>query len=224
MTEDRAVGATAHPPSQRTTVRREDRAVYDRSAIEAIVDEALVAHVGFVSETGSPIVIPMLHARIGSELYLHGGHASRIMRTLRDGAEICVTVTLLDGLVLARSAFNHSANYRSVMIFGRPTVVEELADRSAVLDAYTDKVVPGRREHLRPMTDKEVRATTIVSLPIEEASAQVRSGGPVDDEGDLDLGIWAGVLPVRGGFGEPVRDPLVASDVATPDHVRRLVR
>ncbi len=214
----------ASPPSERSTVGREDRAVYDRSAIEAVLDEALVAHVGFVSSTGSPIVIPMLHARIGSDLFLHGGHASRIMRTLRDGTEICVTVTLLDGLVLARSAFNHSANYRSVMVFGHPTRVEDLAVRASVLDAYTDKVVPGRREHLRPMTDKEVRATTVVSIPIEEASAKVRSGGPVDDQEDLELGIWAGVLPLRGGFGEPVPDTLLAPDVTTPEHIRRLVR
>lgn len=221
MSDDRT--SATPPPSERSTVRRGDRAAYDRSTIEEILDEALVAHVGLVSN-GSPIVIPMLHARIGSDLYLHGGHASRIMRTLRDGAEICVTVTLLDGLVLARSAFNHSANYRSVIVFGHPTVVEGLADRTAVLDAYTDKVVPGRREHLRPMTDKEVRSTTIVSLPIDEASAKIRSGGPVDDDGDLELGIWAGVLPLRSGFGEPIPDPLLASDVTPPEHVRRLVR
>ncbi len=170
------------------------------------------------------MVIPMLHARIGSDLFLHGGHASRIMRTLRDGAEVCVTVTLLDGLVLARSAFNHSANYRSVMVFGRPTVVADLARRAEVLDAYTDKIVPGRRTHLRPMSDKEVRATTVVSIPIDEASAKVRSGGPVDDEADYGLGIWAGVLPIRQSFGDPIPDPLLDADVTMPDHIRTIAR
>lgn len=216
-------GGETPAPSDRTTVKRRDRAVYQRETIEAILDEALYAHVGFsVGSEAAPVVVPMLHARIGSELYLHGGHASRIMRTLREGVEVCVSVTLLDGLVLARSAFNHSANYRSVVVYGRPRVVEDLAERARVLDAYTDKLVPGRRPHLRPMTDKEIRATTVVSIPIDEASAKIRTGGPVDDEADHELGIWAGVLPIRQMFGDPVPDPLLDPDVPTPEHVRTI--
>lgn len=212
------------PPSERATVRRSDRGSYDRETIEAILDEAPYAHVGFVADDGSPAVVPMLHARIGSHLYLHGGHASRIMRTMRRGTEICVTVTILDGLVLARSAFHHSANYRSAMVFGRPETVEDLDARASVLDAYTDKLVPGRRPHLRPMTDKEVRATTVIALSIDEASAKIRSGPPIDDEDDLDLGIWAGVIPLRLRADTPLPDDHVAAGTPTPDHVLEIAR
>jgi nitroimidazol reductase NimA-like FMN-containing flavoprotein (pyridoxamine 5'-phosphate oxidase superfamily) len=197
--------------------------VYERQAIYDILDEAYHAHVGFVSK-GSPVVIPMLHARIGDTLYLHGGPASRIMRTLRDGSEICVTVTLLDGLVLARSAFHHSANYRSVVAFGRPGVVEDLDDRRAVLDAYTDKLVPDRRPHLREMTDKEVRGTVVLSMPLDEASAKARTGGPIDDAEDMELDIWAGVIPLSLVAGEPIDDPLMRTDIERPEHVGRIGR
>ena len=216
---------TGHPaPSERATVRRSDRGSYDRDTIDSILDEAMVAHVGFLADDESPVVVPMLHARIDSDLYLHGGHASRIMRTLRQGSEICVTVTILDGLVLARSAFHHSANYRSVIVFGRPLTVEDLEEKAAVLDAYTDKIVPGRRPHLRPMTEKEVRATTVVALPIHEASAKIRSGPPIDDEADLDLDIWAGVIPLSLTPGHPVADDSGAGRIPLPDHVRALAR
>lgn len=211
------------PPTERTTVRRDDRAAYDPQTIYDILDEAYYAHVGFVSD-GSPVVIPMLHARIGDRLYLHGGPASRIMRTLKNGPEICVTVTLLDGLVLARSAFHHSANYRSVVAFGRPTVVEDLDERRAVLDVYTDKLVPGRRPHLRGMTDKEVRGTVVVSLPLDEASAKVRSGGPIDDAEDLELDIWAGVIPLALTAGDPIDDPMMRPGISRPPHVERIGR
>lgn len=214
---------TLPPPTARTTVRRDDRAVYDRRAIYDILDEAYFAHVGFVSE-GSPVVIPMLHARIDDALYLHGGPASRIMRTLKHGTEICVTVTLLDGLVLARSAFHHSANYRSVVAFGRPTVVADLDQRRTVLDAYTDKLVPDRRPHLRQMTDKEVRGTVVLAMPLDEASAKVRVGGPVDDEEDMDLDIWAGVIPLSLAAGDPIDDPLMRPGIPRPDHVARIGR
>ena len=211
------------PPTERTTVRRDDRAVYDRQAIYAILDEAYFAHVGFVSE-GSPVVIPMLHARIDDSLYLHGGPASRVMRTLKDGPEICVTVTLLDGLVLARSAFHHSANYRSVVAFGRPTVVTDLDERRAVLDTYTDKLVPERRPHLREMTEKEVRGTVVLGMPLDEASAKVRSGGPVDDAEDMALDIWAGVVPLSMTAGNPIDDPLMRPGIPRPAHVERIGR
>ncbi len=211
------------PPSARATVRRDDRAVYDREAIHDILDEAYYAHVGFVSN-GSPVVIPMLHARIEDTLYLHGGPASRIMRTLKDGPEICVTVTILDGLVLARSAFHHSANYRSVIAFGRPTVIRDLDERRAVLDAYTDKLVPERRPHLREMTDTEVRGTVVLSISLEEASAKVRTGGPIDDAEDIELDIWAGVIPLSLTAGEPIDDPLMRPGVRRPPHVERIGR
>jgi hypothetical protein len=206
------------PPTERTTVRLDDRAVYDREAIYEILDEAYYAHVGFVSK-GSPVVIPMLHARIEDTLFLHGGPASRIMRTLKDGREICVTVTLLDGLVLARSAFHHSANYRSVVAFGRPTVIADLHQRRAVLDAYTDKLVPGRRPYLREMTDREVRGTVVLSVPLDEASAKVRSGGPVDEPEDMELDIWAGLIPLALTAGDPIDDPLMLPGIPRPDHV-----
>ena len=211
------------PPTARTAVRRDDRAVYDRQTIYEILDEAYYAHVGFVSE-GSPVVIPMLHARIDDSLYLHGGPASRIMRTLKRGPEICVTVTLLDGLVLARSAFHHSANYRSVVAFGRPTVVDDLDERRAVLDAYTDKLVPGRRPHLREMTDKEVRGTVVLTMPLDEASAKVRTGGPIDDAEDMELDVWAGVIPLTLRAGDPIDDPLMRPGIPRPAHVQRIGR
>jgi nitroimidazol reductase NimA-like FMN-containing flavoprotein (pyridoxamine 5'-phosphate oxidase superfamily) len=211
------------PPTQRATVRRDDRAAYDRQTIYDILDEAYFAHVGFVSG-GSPVVIPMLHARIDDTLYLHGGPASRIMRTLKNGPEICVTVTLLDGLVLARSAFHHSANYRSVVAFGRPTVIGDLDHRRAVLDAYTDKLVPDRRPHLREMTDKEVRGTVVLSMLLDEASAKVRTGGPIDDAEDMELDIWAGVIPLSLTAGDPIDDPLMRPGIMRPDHVDRIGR
>jgi nitroimidazol reductase NimA-like FMN-containing flavoprotein (pyridoxamine 5'-phosphate oxidase superfamily) len=211
------------PPTPRATVRRDDRAVYDRKSIYDILDEAYFAHVGFVANE-SPVVIPMLHARIGDTLYLHGGPASRIMRTLKDGPEICVTVTLLDGLVLARSAFHHSANYRSVVAFGRPSVIDDLDERRAVLDAYTDKLVPDRRPHLREMTDREVRGTVVLSMPLDEASAKARTGGPIDDDEDMALDIWAGVIPFSLSPGDPIDDPRMRPGIPRPPHVERIGR
>lgn len=211
------------PPSARTTVKLEKRARYDRSLIESILDEAYFAHVGFIHDN-TPFVMPMLHARIDDNLYLHGGPASRIMRTLKKGGEICVTVTLLDGLVLARSAFHHSANYRSVVVIGEPSVVDDLADRRAVLEAYTDKLVPERRPFLREMTEKEVRGTAVLRLPLDEASAKVREGGPIDDEEDMALGIWAGVIPLRLAAGEPIPDPAMEVGTPRPSHVDEIAR
>ncbi len=211
------------PPSARSTVRRDDRAVYDQNVIYAILDEAYYAHVGFVIDE-TPMVIPMLHARIDDMLYLHGGPASRIMRTLKHGPEICVTVTLLDGLVLARSAFHHSANYRSVVAFGRPAVVDGLEERRAVLDAYTDKLVPERRPHLRAMSDREVRGTVVLSMPLDEASAKVRAGGPIDETEDMELDIWAGVIPLSLTAGDPIDDPLMRPGIERPVHVERIGR
>lgn len=212
---------SAGPRSTRTTVRLQDRARYDRGVINEILDEAYFAHVGFVTDS-TPFVVPMLHARIDDSLYLHGSPASRIMRTIKRGGEICVTVSILDGLVLARSAFHHSANYRSAMVIGTPTVVEALSRRRDILDAYTDKLVPDRRSHLRPMTDKEVRGTVVLELSLEESSAKVREGGPIDEPGDMDLDVWAGVIPLRLVAQPAVEDPLLKAGVAKPDHVDRI--
>ncbi len=206
------------PPSGRATVRREERSSYDPVEIRAILDEALYCHVGFV-DAGSPMVIPMLHACIGEHLYLHGSPATRMFRLFQKGPQICVTATLLDGLVLARSAFDHSANYRSVVVFGVPEVVEDLDERAGALDAFTDKLVPGRRRSLRPMTEKEVRATVVIRLPLTEASAKIRTGPPVDEEADYALPIWAGVIPITQTFGDPIPDPRNLDGVTEPDHL-----
>ncbi len=205
-------------PTDRTTVRREERSSYDRSEIEAILDQALFCHVGFVDD-GRPVVIPMLHARLGEHVYLHGSPATRMFRLFKKGHDVSVAVTLMDGLVLARSAFDHSANYRSVVLFGRTEAIEDLDERTAVLDAFTDKLVPGRRPSLRPMTEKEVRATAVVRVPMIEASAKIRTGPPVDDEADYALPIWAGVIPILTSFGEPIPDPRQHPDATEPDHL-----
>ncbi len=203
--------------TERTTVKRmADRGDYDRATIDAILDEAIVCHVGTI-ENGTPMVIPTLHARLGDHLLLHGSVASRMLRSARQ-QEICVTVTLVDGFVLARSAFHHSINYRSVVILGRPEVVP-LEEKAAALDHLVERLVPGRLPHLRPMTDAEVKATAILRLPITEASAKVRTGPPGDNDEDYDLPIWAGVLPIVTTYGEPQTDPAMRFDIDVPDHV-----
>ena len=194
------------PPSQRAQVRRlPDRAAYDRETIHAILDEGLVCHVGFVSE-GQPHVIPMSYGRDGDRLLLHGSAASRLVRGLEAGWPVCLTVTLLDGLVLARSAFHHSLNFRSVVMFGRATPVDDPAAKSAALRAISEHVIPGRWEEVRPPNARELAATAVLEVPIEEASAKIRTGPPRDDLEDLSLPVWAGVLPLETIPGEPVPD------------------
>jgi hypothetical protein len=194
------------PPSQRAQVRRlPGRAAYDRETIHAILDEGLVCHVGFVSE-GQPHVIPMNYGRDGDRLLLHGSAASRLMRGLEAGWPVCLTVTLLDGLVLARSAFHHSMNFRSVVMFGRATPVDDPAAKSAALRAISEHVVPGRWDEVRPPNARELAATAVLEVPIEEASAKIRTGPPRDDLEDLSLPVWAGVLPLETIPGEPVPD------------------
>jgi hypothetical protein len=191
------------PPTARTTVRRRpERAHYDRASVEAILDEGLVAHVGLAVD-GQPYVIPMVFARVGEALYLHGSAASRLLRALSDGAAVCVTVTLLDGIVLARSAFHHSMNYRSVVVVGRAVPVTDGAERDRALAAMVDHAVPGRSAQVRPPDRKELAATLVIRVPLDEASAKVRTGPPIDDDRDLDLPVWAGVLPVRLVVGDP---------------------
>ncbi len=206
-----------------TKVRYTARGSYDRDLAYSIIDEATVAHVGLVDD-GRPVVIPMLHARLGDRLYLHGFPATRLMRKTKPGIDICVTITLIDSLVLARSAFHHSANYRSVVVFGESVPVSSIDDRRQILDAYVDKIVPDRRPHLRPMTDKEVRGTAMISIPIDEASVKVRSGGPVDDEEDYALSIWAGVMPFKSGYETPIPDPRNLANLEVPDHVIEMTR
>jgi uncharacterized protein len=216
----------SRPPlsqTDHTTVRYAARGSYDRDLAYSIIDEATVSHVGLVN-AGRPVVIPMLHARIDDRLYLHGSPATRLFRTAKKGVPVCVTITLIDGLVLARSAFHHSANYRSVVVFGDTEAVTSVDERRRILDAYVDKVVPGRRPHLRPMTDKEVRATAMFSIPIDEASVKVRTGGPVDEPEDYALDIWAGVLPTRTGYGTPLADPRNTAGVDVPEHVTKMAR
>ena len=191
-------------PSQRTRVQRlPERAVYDRDAINAIVDEALICHVGFITD-GVPVVIPTNHARVDDTLYFHGSPASRMLRSMKEGIEVSIAVTLLDGLVVARTPFHQSMNYRSVVAFGRAREVDDPAEKLRALEAVTEHVTPGRWENSRPPTEKEIRGTLVLALPLDEASAKVRTGPPEDDEEDLALDFWAGVVPLSLEPGEPI--------------------
>lgn len=203
----------------RTTVQRlPKRGNYDRETIHAILDEALICHVGFVVD-GQPYVIPTGFARVGDDLYIHGSSASRMLRTLACGVEVCVTVTLIDGLVLARSAFHHSMNYRSVVILGRAELVSDEDEKLAALEAFTEHIVPGRWADVRWPTDLELKATTVLRLPITEASAKTRTGNPVDDDEDYAMDVWAGVLPLELTTGEPAADAKLASCITTPSYI-----
>lgn len=208
------------PRTTRTTVRRlPERARYDREAIDAILDEGLVCHVGFV-DGGQPFVVPSAYARMGDRLLVHGSAASRMLRALATGAPACVTVTLLDGLVLARSGFHHSMNYRSVVVVGSAAEITDPAEKRRALDAIVEHIVPGRLSAVRPPSELELRATRVVALALDEASAKVRSGPPKDDEADYALACWAGEIPLRLAAGEPVADPRLAGGSPTPEHVR----
>jgi nitroimidazol reductase NimA-like FMN-containing flavoprotein (pyridoxamine 5'-phosphate oxidase superfamily) len=192
---------------------------YDRATVHAVLDEAVVCHVGFVVD-GRPVVLPQLHARVGDTLYLHGSSGARALSTARDGGlDVCVTVTLVDGLVLARSAFHHSVNYRSVVVHGTAQVVTDRAEKTAALDALVDAVVPGRTGGTRGPDRKELAATTVLRLPLAEVSVKARSGPPVDDPEDLDGPYWAGVLPLTTVAGAAVPAPDLAPGVETPSHV-----
>jgi nitroimidazol reductase NimA-like FMN-containing flavoprotein (pyridoxamine 5'-phosphate oxidase superfamily) len=196
--------------TDRTTVRRlPRRGCYDAATVHAILDAGLVCHVGFVAE-GQPVVIPMVYVRIDGALYLHGSPASRMLRALAGGAEACVTVTLIDGLVLARSAFHHSVNYRSAVVFGTAAAVEDAARKARVLHALSEHLIPGRWEDVRGPSETELRRTLVVAIPIREASAKVRTGPPLDEEEDYRLPVWAGVVPLRLAASEPVADPRLA--------------
>ncbi|HKG14735.1 MAG TPA: pyridoxamine 5'-phosphate oxidase family protein [Pyrinomonadaceae bacterium] len=215
--EDSEAGAAGgFTRTERTTLRRlPKRGSFERQTVYDILDEGFVCHVGFVSD-GLPVVIPTAYGRVGDRLYLHGARASRMLKTLGAGADVCVNVTLVDGLVLARSAFHHSINYRSVVVFGRAHVVESDAEKVSALLAFTEHVVPGRWDEVREPTRQELDATLVLSLPLEEASAKVRTGPPIDDEEDYELPVWAGVLPLRVNAGEPVSDPRLNEGTPAP--------
>jgi nitroimidazol reductase NimA-like FMN-containing flavoprotein (pyridoxamine 5'-phosphate oxidase superfamily) len=207
------------PPSERTTVRRlPKRGSYDRALIHEVLDSALICHVGFVVD-GSPFVIPTIHVRIGDRLYFHGSPASRMLKVLAQGVEVCVTVTIVDGLVLARSAFHHSMNYRSVMVFGTARAVDLAEEKLCVLHALSDHLIRGRWEQVRTPSPAELNATLVLSLPIAEASAKVRTGPPVDDEEDYRLPVWAGVLPLALSAGTPAADPRLDPEINPPAYV-----
>jgi nitroimidazol reductase NimA-like FMN-containing flavoprotein (pyridoxamine 5'-phosphate oxidase superfamily) len=195
-------------PSQRTSVHRHpERGAYDRATIDAILDEALICHLAWVSPEGEPRVIPTIHVRVGDMLYVHGSQASRTLRALRVGATVCIETTIVDGLVLARSTPQHSMNYRSVILFGSPREVTDRAEMHVAQRALTDHVVPGRTADARPPNDKEYKETAIFALPLDEASAKVRTGPPLDPDEDLELDVWAGVIPIRIVCGEPEPAP-----------------
>jgi nitroimidazol reductase NimA-like FMN-containing flavoprotein (pyridoxamine 5'-phosphate oxidase superfamily) len=207
--------------TERTRIRRlPKRAAYDRATVHAILDEGLVAHVAFAAD-GQPFVVPMAYARIGEMVVIHGSVISRLMTTLAEGVPVNVVVTLLDGLVLARSAFHSSMNYRSVSVFGVARPITDPAAKREALDALTDKLVPGRVARLRPPTAKELRATLVLELPLGEAVAKTRVGPPSDDAGDLSAPVWAGVLPLKVAVGKPVDAPDLAPGIAPGDDVRR---
>jgi nitroimidazol reductase NimA-like FMN-containing flavoprotein (pyridoxamine 5'-phosphate oxidase superfamily) len=206
--------------SARAVVKRlPQRACYDREAIHRILDEGMICHVGFAVE-GQPFVIPTIYVRIGESVYLHGSPASRMLVALARGAEACVAVTQVDGLVLARSAFHHSMNYRSVVLFGRGSAVEDEARKFEILRCLSEHLIRGRFAEIRVPSPQELKRTLVVSIPIDEVSAKVRTGGPIDDEDDYALSVWAGVLPLRIAASQPVADARLPGDIAAPAYVR----
>jgi uncharacterized protein len=211
-------------PTQRSQIKRiPQRGNYELQAIYDILDEGLVCHVGFVADN-QPFVIPTAYGRIEDKLYIHGSPASRMLRSLQTGIEVCVTVTLLDGLVLARSAFHHSMNYRSVVIFGTAILVKDPEQKLEALRAFTDHVVPGRWSEVRQPTHQELQGTLVLSLPLTEASAKVRTGPPLDDEADYSLPVWAGVLPLQLIAGNAIPDTRIPSTITPPDYVNNYTR
>jgi nitroimidazol reductase NimA-like FMN-containing flavoprotein (pyridoxamine 5'-phosphate oxidase superfamily) len=210
--------------TERTKIKRiPKRGNFERDTINSILDEGFVCHIGFTMDE-QPFVIPTSYARIGENLIIHGSSASRMMRALAREKPICVTVTLIDGLVLARSAFHHSMNYRSVVVFGTAKVIQDKEEKLAALRALTEHLVPNRWREVRPPNDLELKATTVLSLPIEEASAKIRTGNPVDDEEDYCLDVWAGVVPLKLIAGNPISDEKLKSEISIPAYVANYKR
>ena len=214
------------PASERTTLHRyAHRAAYDRETVNAILDEGLVCHVGLQTDRGFPVVIPLAYGRDADIVYLHGSAASRLFRDARrPDIDICMTVTFIDGLVVARSTYNTDINYRSVVIIGQATEVKNLEEKRRGLELMVDQIIPGRSRDARPPTEKELRSTMLLKLPLGESSAKVRTGWPLDEEEDYDLEIWAGVIPFTTMTEAPQVDPALRVDVPMPDYVERYRR
>ena len=213
-----------YTPTPRTRVVREaERGVYDRAAAYKILDEGFICHVGFVAD-GQPFVIPTGYGRVGDNLYIHGSAASRMLRNLDQGVAVCLTVTLLDGLVLARSIFNHSMNYRSVVVLGTAVAVNDPAEKLEALRQLSEHILPGRWPESRQPNEKELKATLVMRLPIQEFSAKVRQGPPIDDEPDYAFPTWAGVIPLEMVAGKPIDDARLLPGQAAPAYARRYAR
>jgi len=216
---DPVEGLGSLPVTERTKIKRlPARGSHEVAMINEILDEGFVCHIGFATDRG-PVVIPTAYGRVDDTIYLHGSPASRMVRSLKDGLAVCVTVTLVDGLVLARSTFHHSLNYRSVVIFGTATEVTGMTEKAAALASFVEHIVPGRSADARPANDKELRGTTVLALPVTEASAKVRTGGPIDDAEDLALPVWAGVVPFAKHMDEPIPDADTPPELAPPAYV-----
>lgn len=223
-TLDNQINQEQFTPTHRTSIKRvPQRGHYERQLIYQILDEGLVCHVGFAVDN-QPFVIPTAYGRVEDRLYIHGSPASRMLRSLLGGIEVCITVTLLDGLVLARSAFHHSMNYRSVVIFGQATVVQDPEQKLEALRAFTEHIVPERWTEVRQPNRQELAGTLVLSLPLTEASAKVRTGPPLDDEKDYSLPVWAGVLPLRLVAGDAVTDLRLHTEMALPSYVQNYTR
>jgi nitroimidazol reductase NimA-like FMN-containing flavoprotein (pyridoxamine 5'-phosphate oxidase superfamily) len=212
----------AYTPTARSKVRRlHERGRYDRDSVFAVLDASLFCHIGYVID-GQPYVTPTGYWRVEDRVYWHGSSASRMLRVQSAGIPVCFTVTIVDGLVLARSGFHHSVNYRSVMAFGQAAKLDEPVEKRAAVEAYVERILPKRNRELRPITPQELKATTVLAMTLEEASVKIRSGPPKDDEEDYDLAVWAGVVPIRQVFGDPIPDPRLASETRIPAHVANL--
>jgi nitroimidazol reductase NimA-like FMN-containing flavoprotein (pyridoxamine 5'-phosphate oxidase superfamily) len=212
------------PQTDRTKLKRlPKRGHFDRETVYEILDEGFICHIGFAVD-GHPVVIPTGYARVDDKLYIHGSQASRMLRTLAGGLDACVTVTLLDGLVLARSAFHHSMNYRSVVVFGRATLVDDPQEKMSALVALSEHIIRGRWNDVREPTESEMKATTVLSLTLEEASAKIRTGPPLDDEEDYSLPMWAGVIPLRLAADEPIDDPRLPDGIDPPEYAKHYRR
>ncbi|HET6180308.1 MAG TPA: pyridoxamine 5'-phosphate oxidase family protein [Candidatus Sulfotelmatobacter sp.] len=216
---------TQTPTTRTRLVREADRAVYDREAVYRILDEGFLCHVGFVMD-GQPFVIPTSYGRKDASLYIHGSVASRMLRQMqmKDSVPVCITVTLLDGLVLARSIFNHSMNYRSVVVLGKATLVDDPEEKLAALRILSEHILPGRWDDSRGPNERELKATSVLRVPIEEFSAKVRVGPPIDDEPDYSFPTWAGVLPLEMKSGMPINDPRLEAGREVPEYVRNYDR
>jgi nitroimidazol reductase NimA-like FMN-containing flavoprotein (pyridoxamine 5'-phosphate oxidase superfamily) len=214
---------TQMPTARTRVVREADRGVYDRETVHRILDEGFLCHAGFVVN-GQPFVIPTSYGRKDASLYIHGSAASRMLRQMKEGISVCITVTLLDGLVLARSVFNHSMNYRSVVILGKATLVDDPKEKLAALRILSEHILPGRWDDARQPNERELKQTSVLRVPIEEFSAKVRVGPPIDDEEDYSLPTWAGVVPLEMVAGKPIDDARLLPGIESPEYSRHYTR